>query len=291
MDLGWRRRVRRARRAESGKTLGTHSGKTCLQGFLSPSHMEVLAEVSEDLCPKPGRERLGNAGASSECTCEGSVTSQGSPVFDRSPSGACCTLAAPSLGLGPGGAAGHTEKNLLWPLQSCGVSKMKPESQRLAGQPRLSLQKSFILIRGRKDDCDQRGQESLQSGAWLEFMGPFWMGFGEVELGKRHLAHKLDVKLTYTSSSICLGTFTSLLPSRNTQSNQDLLVPAWLPPSTKLGGRGVGEYLGALLFSGVDILLPWALDHCLYFSLRIIFTLFRPLSLLCASFGREAPVY
>lgn len=122
-------------------------------------------------------------------------------------------------------------------------------------------------------------------------MGPFWMGFGEVELGKRHLAHKLDVKLTYTSSSICLGTFTSLLPSRNTQSNQDLLVPAWLPPSTKLGGRGVGEYLGALLFSGVDILLPWALDHCLYFSLRIIFTLFRPLSLLCASFGREAPVY
>ena len=240
--------MRRARRAESGKTLGTHSGKTCLQGFLSPSHLEVLAEVSEDLCPKPGRERLGNAGASSECTCEGSVTSQGSPVFDRSPSGACCTLAAPSLGLGPGGAAGHTEKNLLWPLQSCGVSKMKPESQRLAGQPRLSLQKSFILIRGRKDDCDQRGQESLQSGAWLEFMGPFWMGFGEVELGKRHLAHKLDVKLTYTSSSICLGTFTSLLPSRNTQSNQDLLVPAWLPQAPNWEEEGWGSIWGPFFF-------------------------------------------
>ena len=131
------------------------------------------------------------------------------------------------------------------------MSKMKPESQRLTGQPRLSLQKSFILIRGRKDDSDQGGQESLQRWAWLEFMGPFWMGFGEVELGKCHLAHKLDVKLTHTYSSVCLGTSTSLLPSRNTQSNQDLLVPACPPPTptnTKLGGRGVGEYLGALLF-------------------------------------------
>ena len=77
-----------------------------------PSHTEVLAEVPEDLCPKPGRERLGNEGAGSECTCEGSVTSQGSPVFDRSLSRACCALAAPSLGLGPGGTAGHTKKNL-----------------------------------------------------------------------------------------------------------------------------------------------------------------------------------
>lgn len=70
--------------------------------FSSPSHTEVLAEVPEDLCPKPGRERLGNEGASSECTCEGSVTSWGSPVLGRSPSGACCALAAPRLGLGAG---------------------------------------------------------------------------------------------------------------------------------------------------------------------------------------------
>lgn len=70
-------------------------------------------------------------------------------------------------------------------------------------------------------------------------MGPFWMGFGEVELGKCHLAHKLDGKLTHIYSSICLGTSTSLLPSGNAQGNQDLLVPAWLPlaPNWEEEGR------------------------------------------------------
>ena len=60
--------------------------------------------------------------------------------------------------------------------------------------------------------------------------------------------YKLDVKLTHTYSSICLGTSTSSLPNRNSQSNQDLLVPASPTRTTKLGERGVGEYLGALLF-------------------------------------------
>ena len=47
------------------------------------------------------------------------------------------------------------------------VSEMKPESQHLVGQPGLSLQKSFIPIRGRKDDCDQGARRAFKGGHGL----------------------------------------------------------------------------------------------------------------------------
>lgn len=62
----------------------------------------------------------------------------------------------------------------------------------------FNLQESFIIIRGNKADSDGGHRRGFKGGAWLELVGPLWMGFGEGELGKRHLAHKLDVRLAHT---------------------------------------------------------------------------------------------
>lgn len=62
----------------------------------------------------------------------------------------------------------------------------------------LNLQESFIIIRGKKADSGEGHRGGFKGGAWLELVGLLWMGFGEGELGKRHLAHKLDVRLAHT---------------------------------------------------------------------------------------------
>lgn len=72
------------------------------------------------------------------------------------------------------------------------------KSQCLTRQLVLNLQESFIIIRGKKADSDRWHKGGFKGRAWLELVGPLWKGFGERELGKRHLAHKLDVRLAHT---------------------------------------------------------------------------------------------
>lgn len=62
----------------------------------------------------------------------------------------------------------------------------------------LILQESFVIIRRKKMDCDGRGTRGFKGGAWHELVGLLCVGSGNVELGKHHLAHKLDVRFTHT---------------------------------------------------------------------------------------------
>lgn len=61
----------------------------------------------------------------------------------------------------------------------------------------LTLQESFVIIRRKQMDCDGRGRRASKAGHG-EFVGLLCVGSGDVELGKHHLAHKLDVRLTHT---------------------------------------------------------------------------------------------
>lgn len=50
----------------------------------------------------------------------------------------------------------------------------------------------------KKDYRVQKSRTGFKGGAWPELVGLLGMGFGGGELGKHHLAHKLDVRLTHT---------------------------------------------------------------------------------------------
>lgn len=100
-----------------------------------------------------------------------------------------------------------------------------------------------------------KGARRASKRAWLGVHGSFLDGIWRGGTGKRHLAHKLDAKLTYTYQASVLVPSPSLLLSRNTQSNQDLLVPAWVLPKHQTGRKRVGSIWGPFFFFGVDILL------------------------------------
>lgn len=95
-------------------------------------------------------------------------------------------------------------------------------------------------------------EESLQSGRGLDSMGPFWMGFGEVELGKRHLAHKLDVKLTLHLLKHLSWYLHLPAPPAGTPKQPGSAGAAMALPKHQTGRKRVGEYLGSPSF-GVDI--------------------------------------
>lgn len=62
----------------------------------------------------------------------------------------------------------------------------------------LNLQESFIIIRGKKECRDREGEASEAEHAWLELVDSQRKGFGEVQLRKCHLAHKVYVRLPHT---------------------------------------------------------------------------------------------